>query len=67
MEIGQGHLQEGLVRPRQEALDIGPVGTLRVPGPSMEPDLKQLGVGVGAGASGRVVKVLAKPGETVVA
>jgi hypothetical protein len=50
LEIGQGHLQEGLARPRQKVLDIGAIGTLRVPGPAMQPDFEELGVG---GSPGR--------------
>ena len=49
LEIGQGHLQGGLARPLQKVLDIGTVGTLGMPGPAMEPDFKELGVGVSPG------------------
>ena len=49
LEIGQGHLQEGLAHPRQKVLDVGPVGPLGMPGPAMQPDFQQLGVGIGPG------------------
>jgi hypothetical protein len=58
LEIGQGHLQEGLAHPRQKVLDVGPVGSLSMPGAAMQPDFKQLGIRIGPGRFGQAGKNL---------
>ena len=49
LEIGQRHLQERLVRPRQKMLDVAPVGSLGMLQPPVQPHFQQLGVGIGPG------------------
>ena len=49
LEIGQGHRQERLAHPRQKVLDVGPVGSLSMPGAAMQPDLQQLFIGISLG------------------